>query len=188
MTARPGRVHVTGATGAGVTTLGRALANRLAVSHLDTDDFYWLPSDPPYRAKRDIPARLRLLEQAMRASPRGWVLSGSLDGWGDPLVPLFDLVVFLVVPTEVRLERLRARERARYVEPALAPGGSLHEEHHAFLEWAAAYDAGNREGRSRRRHEAWLTRLRCPVVRLDGALPVEELAGRVLSPTESPEN
>jgi adenylate kinase family enzyme len=177
---------VTGASGAGVTTLGRALAGRLAVSHLDTDDFYWLPSDPPYRVKRETPDRLRLLHEALRGAPHGWVLSGSLDGWGDPLVPLFDLVVFLLVPTEVRLARLRARERERYGEAALASGGRLHEASLAFLEWAAAYDGGTHDGRSRARHEAWLARLPCPVVRLEGVRPVDEMVGRILSQTDPP--
>ena len=49
----------------------------------------------------------------MQTSNR-WVLSGSLSGWGDPLVPKFDLVVFLFVPNEVQMQRLRAREIQRY--------------------------------------------------------------------------
>ena len=57
---RPGvpGIHVTGASGSGVTTLARALAERLSVAHLDTDDFYWLPSDPPYQQKREIASRV----------------------------------------------------------------------------------------------------------------------------------
>ena len=27
-----------------------------------------------------------------------WVLSGSLEGWGDAIIPCFDLVVFLITP------------------------------------------------------------------------------------------
>lgn len=50
------------------------------------------------------------------------MLSGPLCGRGDPLIPEFDLVVFLVVPTEGRLARLRAREAARYGHAAIAPG------------------------------------------------------------------
>ena len=45
----PPRIHITGASGFGVSTLGGALAARLGCAHLDTDDFYWLPTDPPYR-------------------------------------------------------------------------------------------------------------------------------------------
>jgi hypothetical protein len=108
------------------------------------------------------------------------VLSGSLDGWGDPLVPRFDVVVFLLVPTEVRLDRIRARSRHRYGDAALAPGGRMHEDYLAFLEWAAAYDEGSQGGRSRPRHEAWLARLPCPVIRLEGVLGLDDMVNRVL--------
>jgi adenylate kinase family enzyme len=187
MTAPPRRVHVSGASGAGVTTFGRALAHRLEVPHLDTDDFYWQPSDPPFRRERELPERLDLLRHALSRSRGAWVLSGSLDGWGDPLVPLVDLVVFLLVPTEVRLARLRARERQRYGDEALAPEGRLHEQAATFLAWAAAYEEGTREERSRPRHERWLARLSCPVIRIEGVLSTGAMLRRVLG-GEAPEN
>jgi adenylate kinase family enzyme len=88
------RLHITGASGAGVTTLGRALADALAIPHHDTDDYFWQPTHPPYRDKRPVPDRLRLMRELFLARSE-WVLSGSLDGWGDPLIPAFDLVVFI---------------------------------------------------------------------------------------------
>jgi adenylate kinase family enzyme len=33
------RIHIMGASGAGVTSLGRALADALAIPHHDTDDY-----------------------------------------------------------------------------------------------------------------------------------------------------
>ena len=173
------RVHITGAAGCGVTTLGRALARRIGGKHFDTDDFCWLPTVPPFRKQREIPERLKLLEDALRGSDR-WVLSGSLTGWGDALIPHFDLVVFLYAPTEVRLKRLRARERERFGD-ALDPGGEMHEQHQAFLAWAAGYDEGRSEPRTLRTHEALLSALFCPIMRLDGVLPTEEQVRQVLS-------
>src|SRR5919202_4132186 len=120
------RINIIGAAGSGVSTLGRALAQRIGGEHFDTDDFCWLSTDPPFRKQREISERLKLLEDALRGSDR-WVLSGSLTGWGEALVPLFDLVVFLYVPTEVRLRRLRARERERFGD-ALDPGGVMYEQ------------------------------------------------------------
>ncbi|HYE20601.1 MAG TPA: AAA family ATPase, partial [Tepidisphaeraceae bacterium] len=111
--AGPRRIHLTGASGSGTTTLGRALGQRLGLAHLDTDDFYWLPTDPPYQAARPMPDRLARLEAALDVE-LGWVLSGSLAGWGDPLLERFEAVVFLAVPVKERLRRLEARERARY--------------------------------------------------------------------------
>jgi adenylate kinase family enzyme len=164
---RTRRIHITGASGAGVTTLGRAIADALAVPHHDTDDYYWLPTDPPYTHNRDIPERLRLM-QAMFVPRPAWVVSGSLDSWGSPIMAVVDYVVFLRVPTEIRLARLLEREARR---------GHVDED---FIEWAAHYDDGTREGRSLPRHEAWLRTLRCPVLRLDGTLPVAQLVETVL--------
>jgi adenylate kinase family enzyme len=41
------RIHIMGASGAGVTSLGRALADALSNSHHDTDDYFWKPTNPP---------------------------------------------------------------------------------------------------------------------------------------------
>jgi adenylate kinase family enzyme len=177
-------IHITGASGCGVSTLGAALAGRLGCTHLDTDDFYWMPTEPPFQVSREVLERLRLLRTAFAAASGGWVLSGSLDGWGDPLIPLFDRVIFLSAPTEVRLARLAEREHRR-LGPAVEPGGARHVQHLDFLAYAAAYDSGQftgtMTGRYRARHEAWLERLSCPLLRLDGALPAATLAGLALT-------
>ena len=109
----PSRIHIFGASGSGTTSLAAAIARKHGHRHLDTDDFFWAPTNPPYREKRPRDQRLVLLRQALLGSVP-WVLSGSLCGWGDPLIPEFDLVVLLAVPTPVRLARLRAREAERY--------------------------------------------------------------------------
>ncbi|MBL8672498.1 MAG: hypothetical protein JNK11_17705 [Alphaproteobacteria bacterium] len=173
------RIHVTGAAGAGVTTLGRALAGRLVHPHFDTDDFFWLPTDPPYQAKRPVPDRLRLMRELFLGRA-DWVLSGSLDSWGEELLPLFGIVVFLRVPTDVRIARLREREARHFGAHAIAPGGSRHAEMEDFLDWAAHYDDGGREGRNLARHEAWLARLPCPQLQLDGTVPMTELVEAVV--------
>lgn len=170
MSLRTCRIHVLGASGAGVTTLGRALADALGTPHHDTDDYYWLPTTPPYRDRRDIPDRLRLMRE-MFLDRSDWVLSGSLDDWGRPVHALFDLVAFVYVPTEIRLRRLRDREARR---------GWRDQETDDFIEWASHYDDGTREGRNLPRHSAWLETLPCPVLRLDGRRPVADLVDQVV--------
>ncbi len=56
-------------------------------------------------------------------------------GWGQPLENEVDLVVFLYLPVELRLERLKPLEVKRF--------GQARPE---FLAWAAQYDAGIRSG------------------------------------------
>lgn len=166
------RVHILGASGSGVTTLGEALAARVGCPLLDVDDYFWLPTDPPFQVTRPHADRQALLGADLPPD-RSWVVSGSLTGWGDIFIPLFDLVVFLWIPPEIRLARLSARERRRFGEAALAPGGTMHQNHATFMAWAAGYDAGDLSMRSRRRHEQWLQALPCPVLRLEGVGTVE---------------
>lgn len=172
------RILITGASGAGVTSFGRALADALAISHHDTDDYFWRPTNPPYREMRDVGDRLRLMREVF-VDRSDWVLSGSLDGWGDSIIPLLDLAVFLYVPTPIRLQRLRAREARRFGADAVAPGGSMHQQTEEFIEWASHYDDGTREGRNLARHQAWLATLPCPVLRLDGDRPLQDLVKEV---------
>jgi adenylate kinase family enzyme len=172
------RIHMTGASGSGVTSLGRALGTALALPHHDTDDYLWLPTTPPYRELRPAADRLRLMREMFL--PRAdWVLSGGLDGWGDESIPLFDLVVFLNTPHEVRLQRLREREATHFGADAVAPGGWRHEETESFIQWASHYEDGSREGRSLASHEAWLATLPCPVLRMDGSRPLDDLVAEV---------
>jgi len=167
-----------GASGSGVTSLGRALADALAIPHHDTDDYFWQPTIPPYRNMREIAERLRLMREMFL--PRAdWVLSGSLAGWGDAIIPYFDMVVFLTAPSEIRLRRLRAREATHFGIDVVGAGGWRHQETEEFIEWASHYDVGDREGRGLARHQAWLAPLQCPVLRLDGTRPLPELVAEV---------
>jgi adenylate kinase family enzyme len=171
------RIYITGASCAGVTTLGQRLAQRLGIPHADVDDFYWLPTDPPYSRKRPPLERIPLIAGALGAGD--WVLTGSFDGWGDPLIETAGLIVFVTTPTPVRMARLMERERQRHGE-RIRPGGDMHEIHTAFADWASRYDEPEFSGRNRARHEAWLAQQSTPVLRVDGSRPVEELIETVL--------
>ena len=172
------RIHIVGASGSGTTTLGRALADALAIPHHDTDDYLWQPTTPPYLDLREVAERLRLMREVFLARA-SWVLSGSLEGWGDPVIPYLDLVIFLATPTAIRLQRLRAREAVHFGADAIAPGGWRHNEFEQFIDWASHYDEGGRDGRSLARHQAWLDKLPCPVLRLEGSRPIAELVTEI---------
>src|SRR5262249_60725962 len=132
------RIHIAGASGAGTTSLARPLAARLGRPHFDGDDFFWLPTTPPYHRQRELADRLRLMRELFLDRP-DWILSGGLAGWGDSLIAYLDLVVFLSLPTETRLTRIRAREAAHFGAEAIAPGGYRHREAEEFIEWASHY-------------------------------------------------
>ncbi|QUL57283.1 AAA family ATPase [Paenibacillus tritici] len=169
------RIHIMGASGAGTSTLGQALAARLPHVHLDSDDYFW---EQKYSKQSVVAERLsRLRTDLEQQEP--WILSGAVCGWGDPLRDMFDLVIFLWIPEQVRLERLRAREYERYGDESL-PGGDKYEEVQQFMAWAAQYDSAGPEVRSRTLHEEWIAGLNCNLVRLEGDLTVEERVNAVL--------
>src|SRR5262245_32157521 len=99
------RIHITGASGSGTTTLGRELARTLDCAHFDADNYFWLPTDPPFEKKRERTERNAMLLNDLHANDR-WVLSGSVSTWDDDIYACFDLVVFLLIPAEIRLARL----------------------------------------------------------------------------------
>ena len=123
-----------GASGSGTTTLGRALADHWSVPHADADDYFWVPTVPPYVEKRPETARRALMRDGF--VPReGWVLSGSMMGWGESIVAECDAVIFLTLDPRERLRRLEAREVHRragqdFDEAAWSD----------FLDWAKGYD------------------------------------------------
>lgn len=172
------RIYITGASCAGVTTLGHALVPLLGLRQVDVDDFYWLPIDPPFSVKRPPEERVRMIEQALGEDD--WVLSGSCNGWGEALIAKADLIVFVETPTSVRLERLAAREKARFGE-RIAPGGDMHEIHVAFRAWAAEYDNPAFGGRNRARHEVWIAEQTVPLTRIDGTCSPEEMSANVVN-------
>jgi hypothetical protein len=171
----PCRLNVMGASGAGATTLGRAIATAWSVPRADSDDYYWLPTVPAFTTPRTVPERISLMSRIF--APRAaWVLSGAMTSWGEPIVSLCDATIFLTVDPHERMRRLEAREeRRRRVE------GVDEDASQDFLEWAAGYDDPASTSRSLRSQEAWLERLPTPILRLDSSQPVEELCRRVLS-------
>lgn len=161
------RLHITGASGSGTSTLGQALAAELGAAFIETDDIHWEPSDPPFQVIRPVQERRALLLAAF-ARHADCVVSGSVNAWGCDVEDAFDGIVFLYVDTALRVQRLRVREQALY-------GHVIPE----FIEWAAQYDTGPPRGRSLARQRAWLAARSCPVLRLEGDLSTQERLARI---------
>ena len=165
----PGLV-IAGPNGSGKTTLGRLLAQRLSCAHLDAEDFAFLPSSAPYSRPRPREEARALLLEAMRQHPR-FILTAVSGDFGPEADRLYAGAVWLDAPLDLRLARVRQRSLHQLGQRAM-PGGNLYGQEEAFLRFVAS--------RSMDAAESWLSRLRCPVLRLDGALPVEETATLVL--------
>lgn len=165
-------IHIFGASGAGTSTLGRKLCAEFGYTFMDTDDYFWLPTDPKYTHKRPVDERLALMRKDIDRADNV-VIAGSLVDWGDALIPHFTLAIRLETDTAIRIERLKKREKEAFGS-RIDPDGDMYATHAAFIEWARAYDDGDINMRSKAKHDVWQTRLACPLLTLDGGKSPEE--------------
>jgi hypothetical protein len=131
------------------------------------DDYFWVPTEPPYQQQRDSSARLSLLLADLAKAPQS-VTAGSVINWGWELEESFSLTVFLTLPPELRIARLGEREAARFgrADPK-------------FLESAAQYDEGSLDVNSRMGDESRLSKRSCLLLRIEGDISVQERVTRV---------
>lgn len=173
------RLHIFGASSSGVTTLGLALSEKISISYIDSDDYFWERSEPPYTIRRKPAERNALVQQALQ--PASWILGGSVIDWGEAVFPAFDLVVFLWIPPSIRMARLKKRELERYGTVIYTDPGRK-QQYEDFLAWAADYDHGTGiANRTLQAHERWMQQLGCPVLQLRGDYTTEERVKQVMN-------
>ena len=86
------------------------------------------------------------------------------------------------IPTKTLLRSARALEDCREAErygARMDPGGDMYENVEEFLAWAARYDEGGLDMRSRALHEQYIRTLACPVLELESDQPVGVLVEAV---------
>lgn len=170
-------IHILGASGSGTSTLGTIIASNLGYHHMDTDNYFWEPSDPPFTIKRNEEERINLIINEFKSYEK-IVLTGSLCGWGDSLIPYFSTVIELLVPADIRYKRIQLRELKRFGS-RIMKGGDMYKKHHDFLEWAMNFDDFGPEHRSRIMHDLWLKKVKCPVLQIDGTKPLTDIYNQI---------
>ena len=170
-------IHIFGASGSGTTTLAKKISEELGYKMMDTDDYFWMPTDPKFTLKRPVEERLELMIKDIDES-ENVVISGSLTDWGDVLIPYFTLAVRIELEHDLRIERLVKREKERYGS-RIESGGDMYQQHVDFVEWAKAYDNGGMDMRSKAKHDDWQKMLSCDILFLDGADTIENNFAKV---------
>jgi uridine kinase len=165
-------IHIYGASGSGTSMIGRKISEELGYKFMDTDDYFWIPTNPQYTTKRSKEERITLMKKDISENDNV-VISGSLVDWGDELIPLFTLAIRLVTDIDIRIERLKAREKQKFGE-RISPGGDMYIHHIEFIEWARKYDTGSVNMRSKAKHDEWQKLLQCKQIVLNGADDLEE--------------
>lgn len=54
-------------------------------------------------------------------------------------------------------------------------GGDMYDNHVDFINWAASYDDGGIDMRSKAKHDDWQKQLICPFISVDGSMPIAEI-------------
>lgn len=165
-------IIVFGASGAGTTSIGKALAKHLNYTHFDIDHYFWEETPIPFTVAREKQTRIKLLLNDLQREDN-FIMSGSICGWDEPFLPLLHLAIFVETPTELRIERIKKREAERF-GARIKMGGDMYEEHMDFIEWAKNYDIAGTDQRSKALHEQWMQNLSCKVVRLNGDITIAD--------------
>ena len=160
----PEGIIVFGVNGSGKSTLGHELAHILNFKHMDIEDYHFQKSEIPYTEvrTRDDCLNLMLADIEKHGS---FVLSAVTGDFGEKIMAMYNLAVYITVPTEIRRRRIEEREYERHGE-RVREGGDMFEQQQKFLDFAMS--------RSLMPIEQWLEKLTCPVLRVDGTKDISE--------------
>lgn len=141
-------VYIYGASGAGSTTLGERLTKKYNCNQYDTD-FYFLKYYNNHQLRMDS-----MINDIKKSDKDIIVITGSFWNWKcdyQELLSYIDCYVRVMLDTNIRMERLRKREKERYGD-RIEENGDLYEVNKQRLKWAEDYETGGLEMRSLKAH------------------------------------
>ena len=176
-------IAIFGLNGGGKSTLTHALAKEIDYFEMDVEDYYFpeqresrkwalenssiiatehlgdLPFSKP-RTRSEVQAALM---EDIKNHPR-FILSGVTMNWSDEILSQIDIAFWIQTPLEERLKRIQSREEKRFGARVLA-GGDMYKQQMEFRKIV--------ENRDSKAVEECAMRFDCPVIVLDGTLPIE---------------
>ena len=175
-------IAIVGLNGAGKSTLAHALAKQTGYFEMDVEDYYFPEQresrksaleektdidtacigKQPYSNSRTKLEVQEAIWEDIKAHPQ-FILAGVTMNWSEEILSKIDIVFWLQVPLDERLKRIQSREEKRFGTRALA-GGDMYAQQMEFRKSVVNRDLTYLEES--------VKKLNCPVIILDGTLPV----------------
>lgn len=159
-------IQICGLNGCGKSTLGRALAERIGFHFIDNENLYFsrTNTDEPYMNPKSRADVERLLMEEVSKFP-DFIFAAVKGDYGTDIIPMYDYIVMIEVPLNVRSHRVRNRSFQKFGNRMLI-GGDLHDQEEAFFQIV--------ESRRDDYIEDWLQMVKCPIIRVDGTKTIDE--------------
>lgn len=168
------RIAIVGGNGSGKTTLGAALSRELNYKHMDIEDYYFEGAEIPYSKSRTRKEVLLLMEQdAMKY--QYFIISAVNADFGKKINLLYECVIYLKVPLDTRLKRVKQRAYDKFGDRVLV-GGDMYEQEQEFFDFVVK--------KTMEKTDEWAKCLFCPIIYTDGTKPIDETIGLLLTKLE----
>lgn len=159
-------IAVVGGNGSGKSTFGKALADMLGYKHIDVEDYAFRDSAVPYTEPRPVSEMREMIFRDIQKHG-DFVLSSVGGDMGEEINALYKTIVYIQVPLDVRMERVKQRAIDRFGNRVLA-GGDMYAREQEFLNFVAV--------RTLERTDSWVQKAGLPVIYVDGTALVTDTA------------
>lgn len=162
----PKGIIVFGLNGCGKSTIGKELANLLNYKHMDIEDYYFMESEIPYSIERTREDCLNLMLDDIKKH-ENFVMSAVTGDFGEEIVSMYGLGVFITAPHAIRMERVEQRAINKFGD-RVKEGGDMYQSEKAFMDFVKT--------RTLTKVEKWSETLKCPILHVDGRRDIAENA------------
>ena len=164
---------IIGPSASGKTTLGKKVAELLGFPYFDVDDFIWRFDTPElYTVMYSREEKISRLQDAI-APYEHFVMAGSMSSFHQAFDDSFEMMVFLYVDPDIRVQRANERAIQRFGDRVLK-GGDMYESNLDFLKKIRRYETDGSPNLTEQK--AWMESLSCKKLELDGTEPIEKNA------------
>lgn len=170
-------IMIIGPAGSGKTTLGKLVADKLEYPYFDVDDYIWKKdTKKPYTVMYSREEKISRLNNDILPYEH-FVMAGSMSSFHYAFDDKFEMMVFLYVEPDIRVERVHNRAVERFGE-RIREGGDMFDNHMRFLESIRHYEKDGSPNLNEQRK--WMDELNCLKLELDGTDSLEDNANRVV--------